>query len=115
MIRVVSGIDSNQTRTLLNITPSRMAMLDFTSSISFNYESIILECLVAGEKSIPHTPTRNMSGLEPISWSFGLRNAEGFYLTAETFGFSVNCTAKVMKKKQIFFLEQNGKDVFIKS
>jgi len=56
-----------------------------------------------------------MSGYEPISWSFGLRNSAGLYLTAEAFGFRINCTSKIMKKKQIFFLEQNGKDAFIKT
>jgi len=48
-----------------------------------------------------------MSG-ETLSWSFGLRNAAGNYLTAETFGNRINCNASIMKKKQIFFLEQDA-------
>jgi len=44
-----------------------------------------------------------------------MRDHGGFYLTAETFGFSVNSTAKLMKKKQIFFLEQEGDYVFIRT
>lgn len=56
-----------------------------------------------------------MAAFEPISWSFGLRNHNGLYLTSETFGFAVNCTGKIMKKKQILFLETQGSDVFIKT
>lgn len=56
------------------------------------------------------------TGVETLSWSFGLRNVHGNYLTAEQFGNRVNASSKVMKKKQIFFLEQDhsGK-VFIRS
>jgi fascin 1/2 len=54
---------------------------------------------------------------EALAWSFGLRNHQGLYLTAETFGFRINCNSKVMKKKQIFFLEQDAASgaVFIKT
>jgi len=55
------------------------------------------------------------SGFSELNWSFGLRNHAGFYLTAETFGFRVNSTAKVMRKKQIFFLEQSGGKTFIRT
>lgn len=58
---------------------------------------------------------KKMSGFDAISWSFGLRNSAGNYLTAEAFGFSINATGKLMKKKQIFFLEQNGNDAYIKT
>lgn len=52
-----------------------------------------------------------------LEWSFGLRNSAGKYLTAETFQNKIVCAASIMKKKQIFFLEQQeGEDhVFIKS
>jgi len=53
---------------------------------------------------------------ETLSWSFGLRNHTGKYLTSETFGFRINCNGTSLKKKQIFFLEQqeDGK-VFIRT
>jgi len=53
-----------------------------------------------------------------LDWSFGLRNSADKYLTAETFGNKIVCAASIMKKKQIFFLEQDSDDaefVFIKS
>jgi len=45
-----------------------------------------------------------------------LRNHTGKYLTSETFGFRINCNGTSLKKKQIFFLEQqeDGK-VFIRT
>lgn len=52
-----------------------------------------------------------------LEWSFGLRNSAGKYLTAETFQNKIVCAASIMKKKQIFFLEQSEGDdcVYIKS
>jgi len=47
---------------------------------------------------------------EVLDWSFGLRNAAGKYLTQETFGFKLACAASIMKKKQIWFLEQSEGD-----
>lgn len=46
-----------------------------------------------------------MAAAEGLKLSFGLRNSEGKYLTAETFGFRLNSTSSVMKKKQIFEFE----------
>lgn len=56
-----------------------------------------------------------MSSFAELTWSFGLRNHQGLYLSAETFGFRVNCSGKVMRKKQIFFLEQVGGKTFIRT
>lgn len=56
------------------------------------------------------------TGVETLSWSFGLRNYAGNYLTAETFGNRINANSKVLKKKQIFFLEQDASGkVFIRT
>lgn len=54
---------------------------------------------------------------ESLSWSFGLINSARKYLTAETFGSKIVCAASLMKKKQIFFLEQDegSEHVFIRS
>lgn len=52
-----------------------------------------------------------------LSWSFGLRNVDGKYLTVEAFGSNVNMNSKTMKKKQIFFLESipGEESVFLKT
>jgi len=51
--------------------------------------------------------TRAAAG-EQLSWSFGLRAPNGKYLTHEAFGAKALTTdAKLMKKKSIFFLEQD--------
>jgi len=44
---------------------------------------------------------------ETLTWSVGLVNSAGKYLTAETFGVA-NCNGNVMKKKQIFDIVGSG-------
>jgi len=58
-----------------------------------------------------------MATKQDLDWSFGLRNAAGKYLTAETFGSKIVCAATAMKKKQIWFLEtsEGSEAVFIRS
>lgn len=43
-----------------------------------------------------------------LDWSFGLKAADGHYLTAEIFQFKIVASAKKMKQKQIFHLEQSA-------
>lgn len=49
------------------------------------------------------------------TWSFGLKDHAGLYLTAEPFNFGLFSNGKNMKRKQIFFLEQQNSDVFFKT
>lgn len=44
---------------------------------------------------------------EALNWSVGFRNHQGLYLTVESFGDRLNANGKSMKKKQIFFFEQD--------
>jgi hypothetical protein len=73
------------------------------------FRALIEELVLVSEMSA--------TGVDTLSWSFGLRNAAGNYLTAEVFGNRINCNAGVMKKKQIFFLEQDASTgkVFIRT
>jgi fascin 1/2 len=53
-----------------------------------------------------------------LDWSFGLKSADGKYLTAEIFQYKIVASASKMKQKQIFHLEQSdGADssVYIRS
>lgn len=50
-----------------------------------------------------------------INWSFGLRASSGKYLTAESFGYRINCNGGSLKKKQIFHLEMDGSDCYIRT
>lgn len=55
-----------------------------------------------------------MSQIGELTWSFGLKN-NGNFLTAEAFGFRLNCSSKVMKKKQIFSMEVEDGKTFIRT
>jgi fascin 1/2 len=48
------------------------------------------------------------TGVDTLTWSFGLINSAGRYLTVETFGSRINCNGTSLKKKQIFVLEQDA-------
>lgn len=43
-----------------------------------------------------------------LDWSFGLKGVNGKYLTAETFQSKLSNSASVMKKKEIWFLQQES-------
>jgi len=47
------------------------------------------------------------TGVDTLTWSFGLINSAGHYLTIETFGNRINANGTSLKKKQIFTLEQD--------
>lgn len=55
------------------------------------------------------------SGAVGMQWRVGFMNRSLKYLTAESFGNKVNASGTQMKKKQIWFLEQQEKFVYIKS
>ena len=53
--------------------------------------------------------------MESLELSFGLKNNAGSYLTAEPFGFRMNWSSKVLKKKQTFSLMDIGGKKYIRS
>ncbi|ELU16787.1 hypothetical protein CAPTEDRAFT_158885 [Capitella teleta] len=58
------------------------------------------------------------SGAETLQWKVGLLNNQGRYLTAEAFGFKINASGNVMRKKQVWVIEHDTKEedvVYIKS
>ena len=45
-------------------------------------------------------------------WNIGLMNSEGKYLTAENFGYKINATGNTLRKKQKWYIENDG-DEFV--
>lgn len=45
-----------------------------------------------------------------MQWKVGLLNHQGRYLTAESFGSKINASATAMRKKQLWFIEQDKTD-----
>lgn len=54
-----------------------------------------------------------MSGVQ--GYYVGLVNFQNKYLTAESFGFQVNASGAHLKKKQMWLVEQDASDIYLKS
>jgi len=47
---------------------------------------------------------------QPSTWKIGLINQHGKYLTAETFGFTINAAGTSLRRKQLWTVEHDDSD-----
>jgi len=48
--------------------------------------------------------------VQPSTWKIGLMNEHGKYLTAETFGFTINAAGTSLRRKQLWTVERDPVD-----